>query len=104
MNPKLFRKLREWRDATARKEGEELFRVLPNKAIEEIAVSEPRNKEELVSIKGIKEKKFQKYGRKILGIVNGGDEDREGGIFLSSFSRGLSVGYRHACTLRRDRD
>ena len=75
MNPKLFRKLREWRDTTAKKEGVELFRVLPNKAIEEIATSEPINKEELINIKGIKEKKFQKYGRKILGIVNGENED-----------------------------
>lgn len=74
MNPKLFRKLREWRDATAKKEEVELFRVLPNKAIEEIATSEPINKEELINIKGIKEKKFQKYGRKILGIVNGEDK------------------------------
>ncbi len=75
MNPKLFRKLKEWRDATAQKEGVELFRVLPNKAIEEIAVAEPTNKEELVNIKGIKEKKFQKYGRKILRIVNGENEN-----------------------------
>ena len=71
MNPKLFRKLREWRDVTAQKEGVELFRVLPNKTIEEIAVSEPANKEELINIKGIKEKKFQRYGRKILEMVNG---------------------------------
>ena len=70
MNLKLFRELREWRDATARKEGVELFRILPNKAIEEIATFKPTNKEELTDIKGIKEKKFQKYGRKILGIVN----------------------------------
>lgn len=76
MKPELFRKLREWRDATAQKEGVELFRVLPNKAIEEIAVSEPTNKEELVSIKGIKEKKFQKYGRKILEMVKGENEIR----------------------------
>ena len=74
MNPKLFRKLKEWRDAAAKKEGVELFRVLPNKAIEEIAISEPVNKEELINIKGIKEKKFQKYGRKILEMVNGEDE------------------------------
>ena len=71
MNPQLFRKLKSWRDATAKKEGVELFRVLPNKAIEEIAMTEPINKEELVNIKGIKEKKFQKYGGKILGIVSG---------------------------------
>lgn len=75
MNPKLFRKLKEWRDATAQKEGVEFFRVLPNKTIEEIAISEPTDKEELINIKGIKEKKFQKYGRKILGIVNGENKD-----------------------------
>ena len=74
MNPKLFQKLRAWRDTTAKKEGVETFRVLPNKAIEEIATTEPENKEELINIKGIKEKKFQKYGRKILGIVNGENE------------------------------
>jgi len=75
MNPKLFRKLREWRNATAQKEGVELFRILPNKAIEEIAVFEPANEAELINIKGIKEKKFQKYGREILGIVNGKNFD-----------------------------
>ena len=75
MNPELFKKLREWRDATAKKEKAESFRVLPNRTIEGIAMSEPANKEELVSIKGIKEKKFQKYGRKILEIVNGENKD-----------------------------
>ncbi len=74
MNPELFKKLREWRDATAKKEKAESFRVLPNRTIEGIAMSEPMNKEELVSIKGIKEKKFQKYGRKILEIVSGENE------------------------------
>jgi len=76
MNPKLFQKLKNWRDTTAQKEEIELFRVLPNKAIEEIARLEPKNKEELVNIKGIKEKKFQKYGREILGIVKGGNKDK----------------------------
>ena len=71
MNPELFKKLKEWRDAIAKKEGTESFRVLPNRTIEGIAMSEPADKEELVNIKGIKEKKFQKYGRKILEIVNG---------------------------------
>lgn len=77
MNPKLFRKLRDWRNLTAKKEALELFRVLPNKAIEEIATFEPTNKEELINIKGIKEKKFQKYGRNILRIVNGEDENED---------------------------
>ena len=76
MNPKLFRKLKLWRDTIAKKEGVELFRILPNKAIEEIAITEPASKEDLINIKGIKEKKFQKYGREILGMVNEKDEDK----------------------------
>ena len=91
MNPQLFRKLREWRDATAQKEGVELFRVLPNKAIEEIAASEPINKKELVSIKGIKEKKFQKYGRRILEIVKGENGDNRSVTSFFPLRRSLSA-------------
>jgi len=31
----------------------------------------PKNKKELVEIKGIKEKKFRKYGEDILNMING---------------------------------
>lgn len=65
----ILRKLTIWRNETARKEGVELFRVLPNKTLEEVARQAPKNKEELTAIKGIKEAKFQKYGREILKIV-----------------------------------
>jgi len=67
----LLRKLTVWRNEAARREGVELFRVLPNKALEEIARREPKNKAELTAIKGIKEAKFQKYGREILSITKG---------------------------------
>jgi exodeoxyribonuclease VII large subunit len=66
----LLEKLKEWRKKTAQKEGVELFRVLANKSLEDIARLRPQNKDELTSIKGIKEKKYQKYGQEILSIVN----------------------------------
>jgi len=53
------------------KEGVELFRIFPNRTIESIAQTKPQNKEELVEIKGIKEKKFRKYGEDLLNMVKG---------------------------------
>jgi len=64
-----------WRNETAKLEGVDSFRVLPNKALEEIARCAPRNKSEMIAIKGIKEAKFAKYGKAILDIVQKGDVD-----------------------------
>ncbi len=69
MNSNLLRKLKAWRDAAAKKEMVEGFRVLPNRSIEDIARMEPRTREELTSIKGIKDRKYYKYGKEILDMV-----------------------------------
>lgn len=74
MDFELLQKLKEWRRDAAQKEGMNLFRVLSNAAIENVATLKPKTKEELVSINGIKEKKFEKYGASILALVN---EDSE---------------------------
>ena len=71
MNNELLEKLKEWRGETAGNEGVATYRVLPNKTLENIAQAEPKNKEELLAIKGIREKKFGKYGQDILDLVNG---------------------------------
>ena len=71
MDQKLLLQLKEWRKITAQKEGVELFRIFPNRTIESIAQTKPQNKEELVEIKGIKEKKFRKYGEDLLNMVKG---------------------------------
>jgi len=71
MDQKLLRQLKEWRKITAQKEGVELFRIFPNRTIESIAQTKPQNKTELIEIKGIKEKKFRKYGEDILNMVKG---------------------------------
>lgn len=66
---KLLNDLRHWRDQEARTEGVEGYRVLPNAALESIAVALPRTKDDLCSLKGIKEAKFRRYGKKILALV-----------------------------------
>ncbi|MBU1993025.1 exodeoxyribonuclease VII large subunit, partial [Patescibacteria group bacterium] len=70
MDDNLLQKLKEWRRIIANNEGIDLFRVLQNKVIESIATLKPRTKEELMAIKGIRERKFNKYGEGILALVN----------------------------------
>lgn len=69
MNESLLQTLKNWRMLTATKKGVELFRILPNKVLEDIVRLKPTSKEELISIKGIQEKKFQEYGREIIEMV-----------------------------------
>lgn len=75
MNDNLLQKLKDWRKDTAQKEGVDFFRVLSNSAIEAIASLKPKAKEELISIKGIKERKFEKYGATILALVSGSENE-----------------------------
>lgn len=77
MDNNLLQKLKAWRTNTANLEGIEPFRVFANKVLENIAELKPLNKEELMAIKGIRDKKFAKYGKKILAIVNSADEAPE---------------------------
>jgi exodeoxyribonuclease VII large subunit len=76
MQKNLLENLKDWRNKTARRENIELFRVLGNQTIEEISKREPQSAEELMEIKGIKEKKYAKYGEEILAIVKG-ESDKE---------------------------
>lgn len=71
MNSDLLQKLKDWRTHIANLEGIEPFRVFANKVLENIAELKPSNKEELMALKGIRDKKFAKYGRSILELVNG---------------------------------
>ncbi len=70
MPENLLQKIKNWRMAAAQNEGVELFRVLPNKVIEDIVRLKPKTKEELLTLKGIRERKFEKYGRAILSLIN----------------------------------
>ncbi len=65
----LQRKLSQWREEQARREGLESFKVLSKATLDAIVVALPKSKEELLQVKGIKEKKYQKYGQAILALV-----------------------------------
>jgi exodeoxyribonuclease VII large subunit len=70
MNKPLLEKLKKWQSERARRDNVDTYRVLPYSTLEEIARREPQNPEELLEIKGIKEKKFARYGKEILVLVN----------------------------------
>lgn len=70
MNKPLLEKLKKWQAERARRDNVEAYRVLPYLVLEEIARREPGTPEELLEIKGIKEKKLARYGKEILALVN----------------------------------
>lgn len=82
MNKNLLQKLRSWRREESNREGVELFRVFANEVLENIAEVKPTNKAELMAIKGIRDKKYAKYGEEILAIING-EEIVESSVGLS---------------------
>ena len=69
MDKNLFEEIKKWRDKKAREEGLPSYRILQNKTIEDIIEAMPESKKDLLSIKGIKERKFEKYGKDILSLV-----------------------------------
>ncbi len=62
-------KLREWREEQARREGIESYKILSKATLDALVEARPESKEEILLIKGIKEKKYQKYGKAILTII-----------------------------------
>lgn len=75
MENDLLQKLKEWRKETADSEGVPIFRVFSNATLEAIANFKPTNKESMFLIKGIRDRKYDKYGASILALVNGKEEN-----------------------------
>ncbi len=69
----LLQDLRNWRKHQAVIEGLPEYRILPNATLEALVGTMPKNKEELLSIKGIKEAKFSKYGAVLLKLLHNGE-------------------------------
>lgn len=78
MDHKLLYRLKAWRMKQAQKEGVELFRVLPNTTLEEIARVVPKTPEEFFRIKGIKEGRWKKYGAMLLVMVGDSSSPYQG--------------------------
>lgn len=90
----LLRKLKDWRIETARREGVDLFRIFQNKTLEDIATMKPKTKDDMLAIKGIRERKFEKYGAQVLALVSGNPESKleeEKGEKLYTVSRFLDL-------------
>ncbi len=77
MGSQLLRTLKEKRREIAAREGKELFRVFQNAVLERTAEERPKTLADLENIKGWGSKKIQKYGREILGIINGDSPEKE---------------------------
>lgn len=80
MSSDLLQKLKDWRREKAQKEGIAAFRIFHNRTFETIVSLKPKTKEELMVIKGIGERKFEKYGESILALVNGDSKKGESNI------------------------
>lgn len=70
----LRQKLYAWRDAVAEREGVDDYRVLPNSTLDELATKRPATREAMLEIKGIKDRKFAKYGNALLALLSEGGE------------------------------
>lgn len=66
----LFNKLVERRLEIAREKNIPPYIIFHNIALEEMAKIRPKNKDELMEIKGVGEKKYENYGQIFLDIIN----------------------------------
>ncbi len=65
----VFMTLREWRNERANQDGLPPYMIAHNDSLMQIAKSHIETKEELIQIKGVGEKRANKYGDEILGIL-----------------------------------
>lgn len=85
MDEDLLQKLKDWRRNAANLEGLAAFQVFANKVLENIAEVKPTNKDELMTIKGIRDRKFAKYGEQILGLINATDNQPAKPLSVSAY-------------------
>nr|WP_111930912.1 DNA helicase RecQ [Clostridium tertium] len=69
-NKDLFNKLKLWRKEKANILGIKPYIIFSDSTLIELANKVPKDKEELLSIRGMGEKKFEKYGDEVLNIIN----------------------------------
>lgn len=70
-NKDLFNKLRLWRKEKANILGIKPYIIFSDSTLIELANKTPKDKEELLSIRGMGEKKFENYGSEVLNLING---------------------------------
>lgn len=70
INKDLFNKLRLWRKDKANLQGIKPYIIFSDSTLMELANKVPKTKEELLSIRGMGEKKYERYGEDILKLMN----------------------------------
>ena len=78
-HPKLYQRLKKWREETARENNLILYQVMPVKALVQIAASLPKDDKELLRLKGIGPKTVGKYGAAIHALVQEYLQETTGG-------------------------
>ncbi len=86
-DPQLFALLREWRNEAARKEQMPAYIILHDATIEDLCRKRPTNYDELLHVSGIGERKAERFGEEILGVL---DAFRRGAYPSESEERGPS--------------
>lgn len=69
-NKDLFNKLKLWRKEKANILGIKPYIIFSDSTLIELANKVPKDKEQLLRIRGMGEKKFEKYGDEVLNIIN----------------------------------
>ena len=62
MENELVQRLKDWRQQKSLDEKVELYMIMQNVTLEQIAEKKPKSTAEFIAIKGFGEKKFNKYG------------------------------------------
>lgn len=70
INKELFERLKVWRRIKANKENVKPYIIFSDSSLIEIVNTLPKNLEELKEIRGVGEKKLEKYGEEIINIIN----------------------------------
>ena len=69
IDKELFNAVKNWRRERAYKDGIKPYIIFSDATLIEIVNKLPKNKEELMDIRGVGEKKVERYGDEILGLI-----------------------------------
>ncbi len=68
-NPALYESLRQLRNETARRMGVPAYVVFTDKTLQEMSMYLPVTREEMLSINGVAQAKYEKYGRDFIELI-----------------------------------
>lgn len=72
----LFERLREVRSDLARKESVPPYIIFSDKTLTDMCIKAPTNKEEMLTVSGVGENKYEKYGEEFLNAIDAFDKGR----------------------------